>query len=136
MKSSRWQKAVLHFLDGRVQRVYACPPPTGAVEASCTDLEGRVHQISLPKLKALFLVQTFLGDPDYKGVENVKTLTISPKSSIWNCKFSDGESVFGELEGDLEGDGGFYLHNIDPLSNNTSIFVNPVAVQKVRPINT
>ncbi len=82
-------------------------------------------------LKALFFVRDFQGNPDYDERKE-----FDPKGQISGRKvevvFLDGEVLVGTTLGYEPKRSGFFLHPIDPKSNNIRVFVVCEAVHNVR----
>ena len=93
---------------------------------------GWTIEVFVSRLKAIFVVRDFNGDPGYKERKNfVKGETSSVLRP--EVTFNDGEVIVGStLLGYNPKRQGFFIFPADPMSNNARVFVVSSAVKSVR----
>jgi len=127
-------KIVVRYQDGRINKGVTSDffPnkdlfhlfPVGALP------ETKPVKVSIQELKAVFFVKTFEGNPEYndkKELEADKTV-VGRKIRVI---FGDGEVLVGTTHGYQPGRPGFFIHPVDPQSNNERCFVITAATQEV-----
>ena len=124
------QKVIARFLDGRVVRGYTNDFHTSKPQLHVRDERGGdplvVH---VAKLKALFFVREFAGDPkrvdrkDFQGAAHGRKVEVT---------FHDGEVLVGTTLGFRGAEHAFCVHPADPGSNNLRVFVAPAATKQIR----
>ncbi len=85
---------------------------------------GKERTFSLDKLKAVFFVKDFQGNPEYDEIKFLNKQTVS--SMIWvRVEFFDGEVLEGKISNnmDLICSPGFYLSPSDQDTNNKRVYV-------------
>ena len=95
---------------------------------------GGTIEVFVSRLKAIFVVRDFNGNPQYK---EGKTFVKGENSSGLRLEvtFKDGEVIVGStLLGYDPKRQGFFIVPVDPMSNNTRVFVVSSAVKSVRQI--
>ena len=95
---------------------------------------GGTIEVVVSRLKAIFVVRDFNGDPQYK---EQKTFVKGETSSGLRLEvtFNDGEVMAGStLLGYDPKRQGFFIFPADPMSNNTRVFVVSSAVKSIRQI--
>ncbi len=91
--------------------------------------EGKDQTLPLARLKAVFFVRDFKGDPQYQPVQFLTKAPISEK--LWvRVRFQDGEVLEGKVNNslDLLIQAGFYLWPSDAETNNVSVFIPKAAI--------
>jgi hypothetical protein len=83
-------------------------------------LDGKIEQVDIEKLKAVFFVKDFQGDKDYKKKYNDEIHGAGRKMVV---EFNDGESIIGYALGYSPDRKGFFITPADLSSNNERIFV-------------
>ncbi len=86
--------------------------------------QGKEQTFNLEKLKAVFFVKDFQGNPEYDEIKFLNKLSVS--SRIWvRVEFFDGEVLEGKIPNDLEliSSPGFYLSPSDHDTNNKRVWV-------------
>lgn len=86
-------------------------------------LDGAVVTVQLNQAKAVFFVNAFAGQPDYKELKFFKNIPDFP--GIWvRLRFADHEVTEGLVQNslDLLVHSGFFLKPPDPLSNNRMVY--------------
>ena len=103
---------------------------TSGAGAHLTDLDGNRKVIDLNRVKAVFFVKRFEGDPDYGERKEFSddSPTFGQKIRI---VFVDGEVLLGRAMGYRPEEKGFYFKPADPRSNNDVVFVPVGALQEV-----
>ncbi|MFB3903585.1 MAG: hypothetical protein ACE15E_09035 [Acidobacteriota bacterium] len=121
-------KVVLHDRDGNTTFGFAYQTDF-AEEIRIITREGKAQTVPLSRLKAVFFVRDFKGDPEYQAVQFLNKAPASEK--LWvRVRFEDGEVIEGRVNNglDLLTRPGFYLWPSDSESNNVSIFIPKSAV--------
>ncbi len=86
--------------------------------------QGKEQTFNIEKLKAVFFVKDFQGDPEYDEIKFLNKQAVS--SMIWvRVEFFDGEVLEGKIPNDLEliSSPGFYLSPSDHDTNNKRVWV-------------
>lgn len=125
------QKVVVHYLDKTLVRGYARFFFHVQDQAEMEDLDGATLRIDLAKVKAVFFVKEFGGNPDYGELQEFHkdSPTYGQKIQI---VFVDGEFLLGRAMGYRPEEKGFYFKPADPRSNNEVIFVPVSALKEVK----
>ncbi|HBO69580.1 MAG TPA: hypothetical protein DD658_05320 [Deltaproteobacteria bacterium] len=125
-------KIVVRYLDGRIlkgtTRNFSPLKPTFQLLPG-----GRTTlvEVSVSHLKAVFFVRDFLGNKLYRERKKVAEGD-KPQGRLVEVTCRDGEVLVGSTMGYDPGRPGFFLHPIDPKTNNTKIFLTSAGVAKVR----
>lgn len=102
------------------------------IEKHGKTVAGKVYEISLSELKAVFFVKSLegrQGPPSLQGLLNEK---IEARSLLkMRITFSDGEVLLGTTHGYTPEREGFFVAPLEQDSNNLRIFVISSAVKKV-----
>ena len=126
-----WQKVIARFNDGRIVAGYTNDfhPSKQQLHLFPNPRQGESTFIPLTKLKALFFVREFSGDPTL--VES-KDFVDPPKGRKVEVTFHDHEVMVGSTLG-YRGEGnGFFLHPADGRSNNQRVFVTASGMRRMR----
>lgn len=102
------------------------------VEKHGRTVDGKVYEISLSELKAVFFVKSLegrQGPPSLKGLLEEKTE--APGLIKMRIIFLDGEILVGTTHGYTPEREGFFVAPLEQDSNNLRIFVISSAVKKV-----
>jgi hypothetical protein len=91
-----------------------------------------ILNINKEKLKAVFFIKDFEGNPDYKETYDDLMPGEGRKMKV---KFLDGEEIIGYCLSYSENHQGFTITPADKLCNNTRIFIIQSAIEKVEWIN-
>jgi hypothetical protein len=91
-------------------------------------LDQGILNINMEKLKAVFFIKDFEGNPDYK--ETYGDLMPGEGRKI-KVKFLDGEEIIGYCLTYSKHHHGFTITPADKLCNNTRIFIIQSAIEKV-----
>jgi hypothetical protein len=126
-----WQKVIARFIDGRMVAGYTNDfhPSKQQLHLFPNPRQGESTFIPLAKLKALFFVREFAGDPTL--VER-KDFVDAPQGRKVEVTFHDNEVMVGSTLG-YRGEGnGFFLHPADGRSNNLRVFVTASGLRRMR----
>jgi hypothetical protein len=125
------QKIVVHFLDRTLLRGHARFFFHVQDRMEMTDLDGAMHVVDLNRVKAVFFVRRFEGDPGYP-----ERREFGEGSPVFGQRirivFRDGEEMLGRAMGYRPEEKGFYFKPADPRSNNEIIFVPVTALREVQ----
>mgnify|MGYP000013210618 CR=1 FL=1 len=133
------EKVVLRFMDGSTLKGYVenFTPFDDIVEIK--KITGEKEVIPIDRLKAIFFVKTFEGDPEYSEKKAFSISGIRLKRVF--VKFKDGEAMTGYIEGEIPWQKGFFLEEgkkngflllpTDDKSNNIKVYVVAKAVKDV-----
>ena len=91
-------------------------------------LTGKVVQINMEKLKAVFLVKCFNGNKDYKYLYKDFLPWEGNKIKV---RFTDGEEMIGYTPYHDNGQPGFFLTPADLNGNNNRVFVLASATREI-----
>ncbi len=102
------------------------------VERHGKTIAGKIHEISLSELKAVFFVRSLegkQGPPSLRGLLEEKLET--PGLTKMRITFLDGEILVGTTHGYTPERDGFFVTPLERDSNNLRIFVVSGALKKV-----
>ena len=120
---SSLHKVVIRTRDGKVIPGFAKRELSDPVKIITE--QGKEQTFDPEKLKAVFFVKDFKGDPEYDEVKFLDRQKASPM--IWvQMEFFDSEVLEGKIENnnvELLSSPGFYLWSSDPDSNNKCVYV-------------
>ena len=133
------QKVILRFIDGKMLKGYIRDLKIAEEYLYLEDESSHQLKVRLKELKAIFYVKKFEGE---RGHQEKKTPAgIRPGAKRVFVKFKDGETIMGNMEGDIPWrDGSFFetmkekaftIIPVDEGSNNTRILVVTTAVKDV-----
>ncbi len=127
-------KVVVRYADGRVLKGYTrdfFPNKSEFHLEAISDInQGRIMEIRLNDLKAIFFVKDFAGNPSYierKFYEDGQQAT----GRKMKVTFKDGEVLVGTTVGYDPKRQGFFLFPADPSTNNMKIFALMSAIKNV-----
>jgi hypothetical protein len=131
--TSAFQRMVVRYADGKIvkgfsQDFHPSRPQFSlwpAVNASPSD-RTVVH---IPKLKAVFFVKDFNGNPGYRERKQFGARTQGRRVEV---TFLDTEVILGTTLNYRPDGQGFFVSPVDPAANNTRIFVVAAAIKRVR----
>ncbi len=122
-------KVVVHFQDGSlvkgVTRDFLPTKPSLNVIDKDT---GESIQAEISKLKALFFVKTYRGNPLAEHRHDVERAGLGKKIKV---EFKDSETLIGYTSGYSPGRVGFFVFPADPEDNNEKVFVVTAATKDV-----
>lgn len=129
-----WQKVVVRYVEGQTLKGYTqdfhpsrphftlCPNPS--------QTDGDVVLVPLVRLKALFFVRDFAGNPDY--VERTDIVVEPTRGRRIQVTLNDEEVIVGTTLNYRSDGQGFFVRPIDPLANNLLVFVVANSVRQIR----
>ena len=127
-------KIVVRYADYRVVKGYSrdfFPNKSSFhLELIAEGYKGKIREVHMKDLKAVFFVRDFIGKPSYN---ERKVFTNGQKINGRKVKvsFKDGEVLVGSTMGYDPKREGFFLFPPDPQSNNMKAFVVLSAVSRV-----
>lgn len=128
-----WNKLVVRYLDGTVLKGFSQDfHPTRLqfhIAPSIVGGRDKVSLVLMKKLKAVFFVRDFAGDPDYVDSRSFPERTPGRRIEV---TFTDGELMVGTTLGYRPDGSGFFVRPADTEGNNLRVFVAPGAVKGVR----
>jgi hypothetical protein len=125
-------KIVARYSDGRFLKGYTHDFfPNKPVFHLKSIFNGKIVEVHLQDLKAVFFVRDFIGSPSHNEVKHF-TGGQNPSGRKVEVTFKDGEIIVGSTMGYDPKRPGFFLFPPDPQSNNLKIFVISTSVSKVR----
>jgi hypothetical protein len=131
--SAGWSMVVLRYLDGKSARGFSNDFSTSRMQFHLwPSLSAAMSQqmiVPLSRLKAVFFVRDFDGDPAYKERQ---TFEVTPHGRKMEVTFLDGETMTGSTLSYRPEGSGFFLCPADPRSNNLRIFVVCSSVRHAR----
>lgn len=130
---SAFQKIVVRYADGKilkghVQDFHPSRPQFSLWPSINSTPKERVI-VPVARLKAVFFVRDFNGNPGYKGQQKA---TLRGQGRRVEVTFNDGECVTGTTLNYRPDGQGFFVSPADPADNNTRIFVVAGALRRVR----
>ena len=120
---SSLQKVVVRTRDGKVIPGFAHQDRISTTLKIITQ-QGKEQKFSIDKLKAVFFVKDFQGDPGYDEIKFLNKQSVS--SMVWvRVEFYDGEVLEGKIPNNMEliSLPGFYLSPSDRDTNNKRVYV-------------
>ena len=128
-----WNKLVVRYLDGTVLKGFSQDfHPTRTqfhIAPSIVGGRDKVSLVLMRKLKAVFFVRDFAGDPGYVDSRSFPDRTPGRRIEV---TFTDGELMVGTTLGYRPDGSGFFVRPADSEGNNLRVFVAPGAVKRVR----
>ncbi len=134
---TRRNLVVVHYKDGRLLKGFTLDfTPLAGVFHLTSELEedkGKVYDVNVADLKAVFFVKTLHGSTEYKEKKKFEEVDTSRHRGLKiKIVFKDGEIVRGMSLGYSKGRKGFFLIPVDPKSNNERIWVVTDAIQEIQ----
>lgn len=127
-------KIVVRYQDGRIDKGVTSDffPDKDLFHLSPVNTlpEAKPTKVSIQELKAVFFVKTFEGNREYKDRKEFEADKTVAGRKI-RVIFKDGEVLVGTTHGYQPGRPGFFIHIVDPQSNNERCFVISAATQEV-----
>lgn len=120
---SSLQKVIVRTRDGEVIPGFANPDRISTTLKIITQ-QGKEQKFSIDKLKAVFFVKDFQGNPEYDEIKFLNKQSVS--SMVWvRVEFFDGEILEGKIPNNMEliSSPGFYLSPSDRDTNNKRVYV-------------
>ena len=138
------QRVILRFVDGKMLKGFIRDLKIADEYLYLEDESNHQHKVRLKELKAIFFVRKFEGERNHQ--EKKSFTGTHPGSKRVFVKFKDGETIMGNMEGEIPWEKGFFLESmkekaftivpVDEDSNNTKILVITTSVQDVAMIGT
>ncbi|MCK4506305.1 MAG: hypothetical protein KAW14_11880 [Candidatus Aegiribacteria sp.] len=127
-------KVVVHFVGGSIQKGYTSDFSMNRTTFHLAGIEDhKTEIIDFHKLKAVFFVKDFEGNPEYTDSKDFdSSQTVYGKK--YHVLFRDGEEVIGTGVGYNPNKPGFFLTPCDPDSNILRAFVNIEFISKIEQI--
>jgi hypothetical protein len=127
-------KIVVHFQDGRVVKGFTSDFAPARPRFHLSPLDAapgtRPLDIEVPKLKAIYIVKDFGGDPERdEGTSFESGAPVSGRRV--RVVFQDGEVLVGTTQGYHPERPGFFVIPADPASNNERCFIVVAATREV-----
>ena len=127
-------KVVLRYTDGRVVKGFTqdfLPNKDRFHLHQADKTSGESVEVLVKELKAIFFVQDFIGDSQYKERKKY-TEGEKPSGKKVEVTFKDGEVIVGSTLGYEPNRPGFFIFPVDPKGNNMRVFAFSPAVKSVR----
>ena len=121
-------KVVAKFKDNTVSKGKTSDFFPNKAKFHLEEIDGKIVEINIEDLKAIFFVKDFEGDKDRKDNYNDEIAGGGRKIKV---NFFDGETVIGYTLGYSKDRQGFYITPADLQGNNQRIFVVTSATDKV-----
>lgn len=124
-------QVIAHFVGGRLVKGTTLDFHQTKRRFHITDADGKVHEIDMQALKAVFFVKDFKGDASYnerKGFFHPDTR----QGKKVMVEFHDGEVLFGHTLSYTSKGIGFFMFPGDPDCNNIKIFVIHESAKRVK----
>lgn len=127
-------KVVLRYANGKILKGFTQDflPNKDRFHLHLSDnASGEALEVLVKELKAIFFVQDFAGDPQYKERKKY-TEGEKPSGKKVEVTFKDGEVMVGSTLGYDPSRPGFFIFPVDPKGNNIRVFAVSPAVKNVR----
>ena len=138
------QRVILRFVDGKMLKGFIRDLKIAEEYLYLEDESNHQHKVRLKELKAIFFVRKFEGERKHQEKKNFTGTR--PGSKRVFVKFKDGETIMGNMEGEIPWEKGFFLESmkekaftivpVDEDSNNTRILVITTSVKDVAMIGS
>jgi len=122
-------RVVARFLDGQILRGTTLDF-SPLREAFRLNDGATTHEVAISKLKAVFFVRDFAGDPAYDEKKGFHARQNHGKKVL--VEFADGETLYGYTLNYSSRGLGFFMFPGDPGSNNEKVFVVHAATRSVK----
>lgn len=129
------QKLVVHRKDGAIYKGVTQDFDPQREEFHFLPAEGGgiPMRMRIDDMKALFWVRDYLGNRQFVARRAFDEVGTERRRAV--ITFDDGEEVWGTLDGDSEGERGFFLIPADARDNNLRIFVVRSALKEMRTVS-
>jgi hypothetical protein len=131
--AAAWQMVVVRYTDGRTLKGHThdflASRPHFSLRDAPSLTAADVVIVPLVRLKAVFFVRDFAGNPEY--VERTDIAPALPGRRI-EVTLNDDEVIVGTTMNYSFDGQGFYVTPIDPLTNNIRVFIVSNSVKQVR----
>ncbi len=114
-------KIVIRYANGTLRKGTAADffPNKGTFHMN-DRADGRVHEVNVRDLKAVFFVKSFEGDSQYNVRQDAERTGLGKKIRV---RFKDGETMVGYTQGYSPNRTGFIFFPADPDCNNEKVFI-------------
>lgn len=130
---SAFQRIVARHTDGKILKGFTQDfhpsKPQFSLWPSINATPKERVVVPVKRLKAVFFVRDFNGNPQYRERKAFGTKSQGRRVEV---TFSDGESILGTTLNYRPDAQGFFVSPADPSANNTRIFVVTAALRRVR----
>ncbi len=133
--NSTLQKVIVRTRDGKVIPGFANKDRIKKT-LKIINQQGKEKTFRMDKLKAVFFVKDFQGNPEYDEIKFLNKQAVS--SMIWaRVEFFDGEVLEGKIPNNMEliYSPGFYLSPSDQDTNNRRVWVVKSALKNFTILN-
>lgn len=129
------QKLVVHKKDGTIFKGVTQDFDPAGEEFHFLPAEGGgvPLRMRVEEMKALFWVRDYLGNRQFVSRRAFGDADVQRKKAI--VTFTDGEEMWGTLDGSAGNDRGFFLVPADPRDNNVRIFIVRSALKEMRMVS-
>ena len=124
-------QVIAHFVGGKLVKGTTLDFHQSKRRFHITDDDGRVHEVDLKNLKAVFFVKDFHGDPKYNERKGFFHPEVKQGKKVM-VEFGDGEVLFGHTLSYTAKGLGFFMFPGDPDSNNIKIFVIHESAKRIK----
>ncbi|KPJ48944.1 hypothetical protein AMJ40_06600 [candidate division TA06 bacterium DG_26] len=129
-------RVVVHFRKGKLLKGYThdFTPAKDVFHLTSEQAEdrGKIHEVHIDDLKAVFFVKTLEGNKDYVETKRFEEGTGTAQGLKIKLEFFDGEIMSGTSLGYNPNRKGFFVIPVDPQSNNDRIYVVRSALRDIR----
>jgi hypothetical protein len=129
-----WKKVVVRYAEGQTLKGYTqdfhASRPHFTLGSNPSETDGDVVIVPLVRLKAVFFVRDFAGNPDY--LERTDLVVEPTRGRRIEVTLNDDEVIVGTTLNYRSDGQGFFVTPIDPLANNLLVFVVANSVRKIR----
>jgi hypothetical protein len=128
-------QVVVHFRDSSIQKGYThdFTPLRDSFHLTLEDGSGKVLNVDISQLKAIFFVKSFDGDRNYVEKKFFEQVDQSRFRGLKiRVVFKDGEIMRGISLGYNENKKGFFLIPVDPDCNNDRIYIISDACKDIK----
>jgi hypothetical protein len=122
-------KVILRFKDGMIMKGNTSDFFPNKVRFHFNRLDGKIEEVNIETLKAVFFVKNFEGNKDYQ--EKYED-TIHAAGRKIEVEFTDGETISGYALGYSPDRHGFFITPADLASNNERIFIVKSATKNIK----
>ena len=129
-------RVVVHYKTGKVLKGYTHDFSPAANQfhliSELTADEGRVYDVRIADLKAVFFIKTLEGDRAYHERKVFQSTDSTRLRGLKiKVRFTDGEVVRGTTLGYNRAKNGFFITPVDPKENNDRIYVVADALRDI-----
>src|SRR5512139_4020724 len=104
------QKVILRFIDGKMLKGYIRDLKIAEEYLYLEDESGHQLKVRLKELKAIFYVKKFEGERGHQEKKAFAHIREGAKRVL--VKFKDGETIMGNMDGEIPWQKGFFLESM------------------------